>query len=155
MYKWVIRQDFQTVLPFDVPDSRHGYCTVQHGVLTIKSGYAWDGCTPKWSVFGLFILGTPDGHVNYRTGLPFCYYPSLVHDCLYQYGIGSRLEADRLLLKMLRDAGFPLARVYYCAVRVFGALTKLIRRIREYCAIMRKDRRMLINEFFGREGAKS
>ena len=86
-----------------------------------ENGYAWDGCTPKWSVFNLFILGVPDGHVDYRTMEPYTYFASLVHDALYQYLDSVPVSKDRidlLFLKMLGD--FKLRKVYYFFVKHFG-----------------------------------
>lgn len=31
-----------------------------------QDSYRWDGYTPKWSFFNLFIYGTPDGYANHR-----------------------------------------------------------------------------------------
>ena len=43
------------------------------GRVTVKanaSGYSWDGCTPKYSLFDVAIVGVPDGHVDVRTMKP-------------------------------------------------------------------------------------
>jgi len=94
------------------------------GRLTVKAnknGYAWDGCTPKWSVFNLFVVGTPDGHVDHRTMEPYTYRASLVHDALYQYLDTvpvTKDKIDRLFLKMLGD--FKLRKIYYYGVKWFG-----------------------------------
>ncbi|WP_197171093.1 hypothetical protein [Synechococcus sp. CBW1002] len=96
------------------------------GTVTIKAnatGYAWDGCTPKFSVLGLFILGTPDGHIDIETGKSLTYHASLVHDAFYQYledvPIPKR-EIDRQFYDMLKERRFPLAWLYYRAVLYFG-----------------------------------
>lgn len=94
------------------------------GQIKIKandSGYAWDGCTPKWSVLNLFIIGVPDGHVDYRTMKPYTYYASLVHDALYQYLDSvpvSKNKIDLLFLEMLND--FKLRKIYYYFVKYLG-----------------------------------
>jgi hypothetical protein len=94
------------------------------GKLKVKaneSGYAWDGCTPKKSIFNLLIIGTPDGHIDYRTMQPFTYHASMVHDVLYQYLDSvpvTKKQIDRLFLKMLGD--FKPRYIYYLFVRLFG-----------------------------------
>ena len=94
------------------------YVIVADHKLTIKAGYVWNGCSPKLSVGGLFFIGTPDGHTDYRTGKPHTYYASLVHDALYQYEIGTKEHADNVFLLMLDH--FPLRKVYFWAVRLCG-----------------------------------
>ena len=85
------------------------------------NGFAWDGCTPKFNFFDLYLFGTPDGRHNVNTGLPVTAHASLLHDVLYQYrekcGI-SRYAADQLFLRYLGD--FRLAGLYYRMVRLFG-----------------------------------
>lgn len=96
------------------------------GTVTVKangSGYAWDGCTPKISILGLFILGTPDGHIDIETEKPITYFASMVHDAFYQYLEDvpvSKRDIDRQFYLMLKERGFPLARLYYMAVDRFG-----------------------------------
>lgn len=98
------------------------------GLITIKAnadGYAWDGCTPKFSFLGLAIIGIPDGHIDIDTMQPKTYYASLVHDAFYQYLTDvpvSKKEIDKLFFKMLKERFFPLSRLYYIAVRLFGGL---------------------------------
>ncbi len=84
-------------------------------------GYAWDGCTPKWSVLNLFVIGTPDGHIDHRTMKPYTYRASLVHDALYQYLDTvpvTKAQIDIVFLKMLGD--FRLRKIYYFFVKHFG-----------------------------------
>ena len=102
--------------------------------------YAWDGCSPKVPFYWLAIFGTPDwwehledvacirdGEIRRRQVFwPVAHHASLVHDALYQFLNVSPLgkaSADRLFLRMLRDAGMPrpLAWVYYLAVVLGGA----------------------------------
>ena len=119
VYRYKLEEDYSIDTPW-LEDCEHPYCSVKDGVLTIEKHYAWNGCSPCFSVLKLFYITTPDGIIDYRTGKPVTYYASLVHDCLCQYKLGTRKDADVLFYNMLCWAGFPLARVYYAAVRLFG-----------------------------------
>ena len=92
------------------------------GVLTIYSGYAWNGASPKFSLFDM-VFGTPEGIKN-KNDKPKTYYPTLVHDALYQLStiadIGNRKNADKLFYDMLRKERFKSAKLYYIIVRLLG-----------------------------------
>ena len=96
------------------------------GKVTVKAnatGYAWDGCSPKWSLLGLWVVGTPDGHIDVNTDKPLTYVASMIHDVFYQYLEDvpvSKADIDRQFYHTLRKRGFPLAWLYYLAVRLFG-----------------------------------
>lgn len=93
------------------------------GTIKVPRGYAWDGCTPKFALLDVLILGVPDGIVSLRTAKPKTYYASLVHDALYQYFAWHhvpRRETDRLFLEMMRLEDFSLAGIYYVVTRALG-----------------------------------
>lgn len=86
------------------------------------SGYSWDGCSPKFKLFGR-IIGTPDG--KSLGDYPETYYASMLHDVLYQNKSKlpfSRLEVDLEFKKMLEEVGFRYTNLYYFFVRKFGGL---------------------------------
>lgn len=90
--------------------------------LTIFEGYAWDGCSPAWRVFGVWI-GTP-------TPLP-ALIPSLVHDMLYQFMSVScvpwdKRQADEIFWNLMVEKNFPLKGTYHGAVAIFGAVYRRI-----------------------------
>jgi hypothetical protein len=98
------------------------------GELRVLGGYAWDGCTPKFSFWDICV-GTPDGVPNSGTRKPKAYYASLLHDALYQFSIvglpaplDRRDEIDRIFLELMKRDGFAPRHFYYRAVRVFGGL---------------------------------
>lgn len=115
--KWCLTED----VVGDYPDTTIKYRTqwvwVENGKITVKKGYAWNGCSPKWNL-GLFVFGTPDGPINCLTGKQYCYYASLFHDALYQFTIGKREVADKLFFDNMLS--FPLKHVYYGVVRATG-----------------------------------
>ena len=95
------------------------------GTITVKEGYAWDGCSPKFNILDLFWVGTPDGAINENK--PVTYYASLVHDALGQFAKKepekmpfNREERDLIFKEMLE--GFFFQWLYYLAVRIFGGL---------------------------------
>lgn len=48
------------------------------------------------------------------------YFPSLMHDFMYEYGFIGRDKTDLLFYKNLKSEGFRLSLLYYIAVRAFG-----------------------------------
>jgi hypothetical protein len=97
-----------------------------NGDARVLAGYAWDGCTPKFSLFDI-LIGTPDGIPNERTKKPKTYYASLVHDVLYQFMELNpdvpKAAADKIFLELLTRDGFAPRHIYYAAVSVFGGLS--------------------------------
>lgn len=98
------------------------------GRIRVLSTYAWDGCSPKFSVFDI-VVGTPDGVPNSDTKKPKTYYASLVHDVLYQFldaGVPlRRSQVDGIFLKIMTEHHFALRRLYYFAVRLFGGFYRV------------------------------
>lgn len=96
-----------------------------NGDAVVLKGYAWDGCTPKFTLFDS-IVGIPDGVPNHSTTKPKAYYASLLHDALYQFMDLdmpiSRKGADEVFLALLKRDDFGPRRVYYAAVRYLGGI---------------------------------
>lgn len=121
VYKWELEESYVFIddnllgIELDLD-----YVKVMNNFIEIKKGYAWNGCTPRFSFFDLFEIGTPNGIKNFKTGKPKAYYASLVHDALYQYELVDRKFADKIFRKILKENDFMLANLYYIAVRIFG-----------------------------------
>lgn len=96
------------------------------GKLTIKAtpdhAFAWDGATPKYSVFDI-VVGTPDGVVSTVTGKPKTYFGTLAHDALYQFAPRhkvTRKQADGVMLHQMKLTKFKPRYVYYFFIRALG-----------------------------------
>ncbi|EGG93500.1 hypothetical protein IMCC1989_1159 [gamma proteobacterium IMCC1989] len=99
----------------------NGWVSIANGQIIIYKGYAWDGCSPKKHLFGMFIIGTPDGAL--RFGKPWTYYASLVHDvlCQFRHHIPlSKEQVTQIFNDQLLEAKWPLRRPYVWAVDNFG-----------------------------------
>ena len=125
---WIYKLDcdyiYQTGIKTDYFNSKW-LEILSDGTIRVKKGYAWDGCSIKWNILDLAVIGTPDGVINIETMKPKAYYASLVHDALYQYmGYHSitRKGADKIFLRILRENKFIPAKIYYYAVRIFGGI---------------------------------
>ena len=93
------------------------------GCITVTTGYAWNGCSPKFCVFDL-LLGTPDGVVHVETEKPKTYFASLIHDALYQFLLNGlplrRYHADAFFRRLMKESDFAPRWIYWLAVRVLG-----------------------------------
>lgn len=76
------------------------YVFISDGYITIKKGYAWNGC-------------------SYVPDFKSTYYASLIHDALYQYKINRKI-ADLVFLDIMHRDNFKLAGIYYTGVMLFG-----------------------------------
>lgn len=113
VYKYTLTSNYSCPFYDTSTCYRNEWVLINRGVITIKSGYSWDGCTPKIRVCGI-LIGTPDGRKEQ------CCFPSLIHDCLYQFNIGKRIDADNIFKKMLIEVNWKYYKLYYKAVRIFG-----------------------------------
>jgi hypothetical protein len=122
MYKYKLPAAYQLEHPtFKHVVFSNEFLTIGGGVLSIEAGYCWDGCSPKTNILGLFEIGTPDG--IQRHGLPWLYYPSLVHDVLCQFRHRlpfSKDQATGIFSDLMNDTKWPLATLYTSAVHKFG-----------------------------------
>lgn len=132
-YKFVLAHDFtfsiDQAFPQDitfVDQANMSRLHISHdGKITVYKKYAWDGCSPKVSVFDWYYIGTPDGTMKRSTGQPKTYFASLMHDALYQFMDHpsmplTRKEIDQIFLDLMTQAGFSLRWPYYIALRYFG-----------------------------------
>lgn len=86
------------------------------GEMIISKFYSWDGCSPKYKIFGI-VIGTPDGKNNQ------CKMASCVHDIFCQFIADIPVSKKTVLGifgDMLRDANWGWAKAYVYAVDKFG-----------------------------------
>lgn len=103
-YKYQLESDYNYFNPRLIGITlNEKWATISKGVITVKQGYCWDGCT--WS---------PD--------FKNTYYASLIHDTLYQYHVDKKV-ADLVFLDIMKRDGFALRKIYYYAVKWFGVQT--------------------------------
>jgi len=126
MHPWLYRLDADFRLDLDhlisesiVFDSE--WLTIKNGFAIVKAGYAWDGCSYKFSILDLFVVGVPDGRL--RHGKPMAYYASLIHDALTQYRREipiTRTQATGIFNAVLKESGFFWRPLYVLMVKLFG-----------------------------------
>lgn len=112
-YKYTLQEDYNYKCdiknkPFEgIVNGKKWLVISEDGNIFIPKGYSWDGAT-----------GVPDFESTY--------YPTLVHDALYQFlerGMPfTRKEIDDIFLKQLREYGFKASGLYYLGVRLFGGI---------------------------------
>lgn len=104
---------------------------IRHCRLSIRSGYAWDGCSPSLKLPGGIVLpggiwlGPWDGPLG-PDGRPVSWRASLVHDALCQFrGDIQGMTRDatvQLFRRQLAEDGAPgwMCNLYPAAVQHFG-----------------------------------
>lgn len=121
-YKYQLAEDYTLLVPIKPSYKINSeYIHLIDGVLTIKKGYAWDGCSGP----------TADDRTNMRG--------SLVHDALYQLLRMGLLDppcreiADDLFYRILLEDGMSKlrAKYYHFAVRKFGSPSASPRNIKK------------------------
>lgn len=121
-YLYKLDQDFvYQHAAFDGVLFSNEWVEVKGGEIRVKFGYAWNGCSPKFEVLGLWVVGTPEGRLH--EGQPITYYASCVHDVLCQF----RGEIDitqkdsvQVFSDLLKQVQFVLEPLYTTAVDWFG-----------------------------------
>ena len=114
VFRYRLEADYEYSHPaFSGVNFDHPMINISGGKITISKGYAWNGCDRKFSVLGLFYIGTPDGALY--QGRPHTYYASLVHDALCQFDVDIPIKKDRVVEiwnDMLSEVEFPLRQIY-------------------------------------------
>ena len=100
---------------------RNDWIVIANGRMKVSAGYAWDGCSPKYQLLGVWSIGTPDGVL--REGEAWMYEPSLVHDALCQFRIElpiTKAQSVQIFHDMMLERNWPLRRLYTWVVDKFG-----------------------------------
>lgn len=117
------KEDTEIQLPFSTDvniqcnDQKHKtWLEILNNIIVVKAGYAWNGCSPKRCVFGMWI-GTPDFKETILA--------SLIHDALAQFFTVdnfpfSKYMVDQIFLEIMLANKFKLAYTYHNAVERFG-----------------------------------
>ena len=123
IYLFTIQQDYHH--SFDcligVSFSNEWVTITPDGMLTIRKGYSWDGCSPKFKIFGK-IIGIPDGPMQ-PDGYAQTAWASLCHDALCQFKHDIPITKAQSLCvfdTMLRECGWWARKIYTFAVNHFG-----------------------------------
>lgn len=122
VWKFRLDESFEYIHPsLKGVEFTHDIAAISDGKITVSKGYAWDGATPKRHIFGLFIIGIPDGAL--RFGKPWTYHATLVHDVLTQFRHElplSKSQATHIFNDQLKEAKWPLRKLYVLAVDKLG-----------------------------------
>lgn len=102
----------------------NAWATIKDEVMTIKAGYAWDGCSPTYYLPIIGWIGVPDGTRD-ANGFPQAYHASLVHDVLCEFRQDIKIDQAStvdLFRDLLLQGGFSPRRadLYATVVRWLG-----------------------------------
>jgi hypothetical protein len=85
---------------------------------------------------GWLQIGTPDGAPNPKTGYPYTYFASCLHDALLQFLDDPRMpytraQIDAIFYECLVRDEFPAAWLYYRAVRLYSGWRGFVQKIKD------------------------
>ena len=95
------------------------FLIIKNKKATVKAGYSWNGCSPKFKIFGK-TFGTPDGKNDE------CKYATKWHDAFYQYSYDivlmgiQRKYVDLLFKQDLELYNWKHTNFYYKVVKKLG-----------------------------------
>ena len=119
-YKYTLKKDYECFIEKLIGvNFSNEWLSIKNGVLVVRAGYSWDGCSPKFQfkVFGKkIVIGVPDGK---NDKLKF---PSLVHDVLCQFGrkiLITKQTVNSIFYDMMKAVKWRFAKLYYFAVNVY------------------------------------
>ena len=115
-YAWDASDFIAREISFDSP-----WLNIHLGVITVKQGYAWNGCSHKLAIADLWIIGIPDGRLH--EGLPITYHASLIHDALTQFRATlpiTHQQATAIFDALLKERRFFWRKLYVWAVSRFA-----------------------------------
>ena len=135
VYKWKLCSDYEFRPQFDISFDREYHdekgrvwLTVADGVCTIHKGYSWDGCSPKYEIFGK-VFGVWDGKEIFHQEVfdrdQQLKYASLIHDVFCQFFDSmpdevTRKKIDESFYLDCNRVNFKLSWLYYQAVRFYS-----------------------------------
>lgn len=93
---------------------------------TVRKGYAWDGSSPKFRLFGKWC-GTPDYE---GTRLASMYHDSLCQFLHCKCFPLTKKQCDQVFGEIMKSEGFPLWQTYMGAVMIFGGCYSLLCRLK-------------------------
>ena len=120
-HRFVLVEDWKVDLQMglrgyhELRDNDSLWAVLHDDLLTVMAGYACDGCSPAWRVFGRWYgTPTPPGAIG----------PAIVHDVLRGYlGLPclkyDRKFTDDVFYNLLKRSGFEWGDVYHGAVAGF------------------------------------
>lgn len=107
--------------------------SVDGGICYIHPGYSWDGCSPRFKLFGRSWgtsngpkVSQPNDEAQRNLMLPQLYFPSAEHDCFCQFqpeGI-TRKKVDRNFYLSMVAMKWKYAKAYYKAVRAWSKISR-------------------------------
>lgn len=120
-YFYIVNKDIEVFTDLLICESfSNEWIKINNGQITIKKGYAFNGASPRFELFGC-EWGTPQGR-GLVGMIGFC-----VHDALWQFGkeIGiSKSLSNKIQLELHKKHNFKPAKLYYYVLQFITIFKK-------------------------------